>query len=103
MRMTDRTIELDCGKLTPTFSQRLAAGLAPLTSLFRGFRNRMAINTLHDLSDAQLRDIGLSRADLTSAFLASTFFEDPSEHLTRSARNRWRLSSFLRSYEEQER
>jgi uncharacterized protein YjiS (DUF1127 family) len=44
-----------------------------------------------------LRDIGLTRADLTSAFLASTFFEDPSEHLTRSARSRWRLSMF-RSY-----
>ncbi|MGO8506722.1 DUF1127 domain-containing protein, partial [Rhizobium leguminosarum] len=57
------------------------------------------VNALHDLNDAQLRDIGLSRADLTSAFLASTFFEDPSEHLTRSARNRWRLSLF-RSYEQ---
>lgn len=59
----------------------------------------MEINALHDLNDTQLRDIGLSRADLTSAFLASTFFEDPSEHLTRSARNRWRLSLF-RSYEQ---
>ncbi|MDC7743188.1 DUF1127 domain-containing protein [Rhizobium binxianense] len=100
MRMTDRTLELDCGKPTPTFSQRLAAGLAPLASLFRVFRNRMEINALHDLNDTQLRDIGLTRADLTSAFLASTFFEDPSDHLTRSARNRWRLSSFLRSCEE---
>lgn len=100
MRMTDRTLELDCGKVTPTFSQRLVAGLAPLTSVFRAFRNRMEINRLHDLSDTQLRDIGLTKADLTSAFLASTFFEDPSEHLTRSARNRWRLSSFLRCYEE---
>ncbi|MDC9832354.1 MULTISPECIES: DUF1127 domain-containing protein [Rhizobium] len=100
MRMTDRTLELDCGKPTPTFSQRLAAGLAPLASLFRVFRNRMEINALHDLNDTQLRDIGLTRADLTSAFLASTFFEDPSDHLTRSARNRWRLSSLLRSCEE---
>ncbi|MBB4115641.1 hypothetical protein CO662_09460 [Rhizobium anhuiense] len=99
MRMTDRTLELDCGKPTPTFFQRLAAGLAPLASLFRVFRNRMEINALHDLNDTQLRDIGLTRSDLTSAFLASTFFEDPSEHLTRSARNRWRLSSLLRSYE----
>ena len=99
MRMTDRTIELDCGKLTPTFSQRLMASLAPLTSLFRVFRNRMEINGLHDLNDTQLRDIGLTRADVTSAFLASTFFEDPSEHLTRSARNRWRLSIF-RSHEQ---
>ncbi|EJB04070.1 MULTISPECIES: DUF1127 domain-containing protein [Rhizobium] len=99
MLMTNRTTELDCGKLAPTLFQRLVAGLTPLVSLFRGFRNRMEINTLHDLNDSQLRDIGLSRADLTSAFLASTFFEDPSEHLTRSARNRWRLQLF-RSYNE---
>ncbi|MBB3353354.1 uncharacterized protein YjiS (DUF1127 family) [Rhizobium sp. BK049] len=99
MHTTDRTLELDCGKLTPTFYQRLAASLAPLTFLFRVFRNRMEINALHDLNDAQLRDIGLTRADLTSAFLASTFFEDPSEHLTRSARNRWRLQ-FFRSSDE---
>ncbi|RFB98288.1 hypothetical protein B5K11_04015 [Rhizobium leguminosarum bv. trifolii] len=99
MLITNRTTELDCGKLAPTLFQRLVAGLAPLVSLFRGFRNRMEINTLHDLNDGQLRDIGLSRADLTSAFLASTFFEDPSEHLTRSARIRWRLQLF-RSYNE---
>ncbi|MBB2670721.1 MULTISPECIES: DUF1127 domain-containing protein [Rhizobium] len=99
MHTTDRTLELDCSKLTPTLSQRLVAGLAPLVSLFRGFRNRMEVNGLHDLNDSQLRDIGLTRADLTSAFLASTFFEDPSEHLTRSARNRWRLQLF-RSHEE---
>ncbi|SCB59687.1 protein of unknown function [Rhizobium aethiopicum] len=99
MRMTDRTLELDRGKPDLTFSQRLAAGLAPLASLFRGFRNRMEVNALHDLNDTQLRDIGLTRADLTSAFLASTFFEDPSEHLTRSARNRWRLQ-FFRSCDE---
>ncbi|MBB4234797.1 DUF1127 domain-containing protein [Rhizobium esperanzae] len=99
MRMTEQTLELDCGKPTRTFSQRLAAGFAPLASLFRMFRNRMEINALHDLNDSQLRDIGLTRADLTSAFVASTFFEDPSEHLTRSARNRWRLQLF-RSYPE---
>ncbi|EJZ20333.1 DUF1127 domain-containing protein [Rhizobium sp. Pop5] len=100
MHTTDRTIELDCGKLTPTFTQRLVAALMPLASIFRVFRNRMEINRLHDLSDTQLRDIGLTRADLTSAFLASTFFEDPSEHLTRSARNRWRLSSLFSPYED---
>ncbi|KEC72693.1 hypothetical protein RLPCCGM1_c4074 [Rhizobium leguminosarum bv. phaseoli CCGM1] len=59
----------------------------------------MEVNGLHELNDSQLRDIGLTRADLTSAFLASTFFEDPSEHLTRSARNRWRLQLF-RPHEE---
>ncbi|OWV84959.1 hypothetical protein ATY81_11795 [Rhizobium sp. R72] len=94
MRTTDRILELDCSQTTLTFSQRLANGFATLSSVLRVFRNRMEINRLHDLDDNQLRDIGLSRADLTSAFLASTFFEDPSEHLTRSARNRGPKSLF---------
>ncbi|WP_454848314.1 DUF1127 domain-containing protein [Rhizobium binxianense] len=94
MRMTDPTIELDCVKLAPTFSQRLAASLAPLAFLFRAFRNRTEINGLTDLDDNQLKDIGLTRADVHTALLTSTFFEDPSEYLTRSARNRRRLSAF---------
>ena len=49
-------------------------------------------DALHELDDNQLKDIGLSRADLDAAFLASTFFEDPSDQLTRSARNRGRNS-----------
>jgi uncharacterized protein YjiS (DUF1127 family) len=97
MRTTDRIIELDCSQAPATFSRRFINGFATVASVLRVFRNRMEINRLHDLDDNQLRDIGLTRADLTSAFLASTFFEDPSEHLTRSARSRWRLSMF-RSY-----
>lgn len=97
MRMTDPMIGLDCGKLAPTFSQRLAASLAPLAFLFRTFRNRTEINGLTDLDDNQLKDIGLSRADIHTALLTSTFFEDPSEHLTRSARNRRRLTVFRSS------
>jgi len=87
MRTTDRILELDCSQTSLTFSQRLQNGFAKLSSVLRVFRNRMEINRLHDLDDKQLRDIGLTRADLTSAFLASTFLEDPSEQLTRSARN----------------
>ena len=92
MRTTDRILELDCNPATKTFSQRLVAGFATLASVLRVFRNRMEINALHELDDNQLRDIGLSRADLDAAFLASTFFEDPSDQLTRSARNRGRNS-----------
>jgi uncharacterized protein YjiS (DUF1127 family) len=90
MRTTDRILELDCSPATLTLSQRLVAGFATLASVLRVFRNRMEINALHELDDNQLKDIGLTRADLTSAFLASTFFEDPSDQLTRSARNRGR-------------
>lgn len=91
MRMTDRTLELDCGKPTVTLTQRLVASLMPLTSLFRAISNRRAVNSLNDLDDNQLRDIGLTRADLSAALLTSTFFEDPSDHLTKSARQRWRI------------
>jgi uncharacterized protein YjiS (DUF1127 family) len=92
MRTHEQTLELDCGKLAPTFMQRLMAGLAPLATALRMVRNRSQVNGLHDLDDYQLQDIGLTRADVTSAFLASTFFEDPSEHLTQAAKRRWRIA-----------
>ena len=99
MRTTDRILELDCSQTTMTFSRRLANGFATLASVLRVFRNRMEINRLQELDDNQLKDIGLSRADLTSAFLASTFFEDPSDHLTRTVGNRGRNSN-SRSHQE---
>ena len=92
MRTHEQTLELDCGKLAPTFIQRLMAGLAPLATALRIVRNRSQVNGLHELDDNQLRDIGLSRADVTSAFLASTFFEDPSQHLTEAAKRRWHIA-----------
>jgi uncharacterized protein YjiS (DUF1127 family) len=92
MRTHEQTLELDCGKLAPTFMQRLMAGLAPLATALRIVRNRSQVSGLHDLDDYQLQDIGLTRADVTSAFLASTFFEDPSEHLTQAAKRRWRIA-----------
>jgi uncharacterized protein YjiS (DUF1127 family) len=99
MRTTDRILELDCSPTTQTLSQRLVYGFATLASVLRVFRNRMEINALHELDDKQLKDIGLSRSDLNSAFLTSTFFEDPSDQLTRSARNRGR-NSLSRTHEE---
>jgi len=97
MRTHEQTLELDCGKLAPTLMQRLMAGLAPLATALRILRNRSQVNQLHELDDNQLRDIGLSRADVTSAFLASTFFEDPSEHLTQAAKRR-HLLAIMRPY-----
>ena len=96
MRTTEQTMELDCGKPMVTFTQRL---ITPVASLLRAFRNRSEINHLNDLNDNQLRDIGLTRADLAAAMLTSTFFEDPSDQLTHSAKKRWRLT-LVRSYEE---
>lgn len=94
MRTSDRILELECNPPVATLSQRIANGFATVASVLRVFRNRMEINALHDLDDNQLKDIGLSRGDLDAAFLASTFFEDPSDHLTRSARKRGRNAIF---------
>lgn len=97
MRMIDQTLELDCAKQPAPMSARFVGIWGPLAALFRAYRNRRAINGLHELDDYQLRDIGLTRADIAAALLTSSFFEDPSAQLTTSARRRWRLSIF-RSY-----
>ncbi|MGY5778694.1 DUF1127 domain-containing protein [Rhizobium sp. LEGMi135b] len=94
MRTTDRT--LDLGLATPSLSltARLMLALANLASVWRAIRNRQEIHYLNELDDSQLRDIGLTRQDVSSALTTSTFFEDPSSYLTHSARRRTRLSAF---------
>ncbi len=94
MRTTDRT--LDLGLATPSLSlmARMMLALGNVASIWRAIRNRQEINYLNELNDSQLRDIGLSRQDLNAALITSTFFEDPSSHLTNSARRRTRSSAF---------
>lgn len=94
MRTTERIIELDLTRPTPTLTMRLVQGLMKVASVWRVFRNRSEINRLHELDDNQLKDIGLTRMDLVSALLESTFFEDPTSYLTKSARDRSRLTYF---------
>ena len=94
MRTTERNIELDLACPQPTLAARVLQGAMKIASVWRVFRNRSQINQLHELDDNQLRDIGLTRSDLVSALLQSTFFEDPSSHLTKSARDRSRLTQF---------
>ncbi|AYG65285.1 MULTISPECIES: DUF1127 domain-containing protein [unclassified Rhizobium] len=94
MRTTDRTLEL--GLATPSLSltARMMLAFANVTSVWRAIRNRREIHYLNELNDAQLRDVGLTRQDLDAALTTSTFFEDPSSHLTNSARRRTCLSAF---------
>ncbi len=96
MPTTEQILDCDLATSRPTLARTLAMrfvlGLAKVTSLWRTVRNRNQIASLHDLDDNQLLDIGLTRHDLNSALLSSTFFEDPSSHLTASARRRGRLS-----------
>lgn len=97
MRTTDRTLAI--GLATPSLSltARMMLALGNVMSIWRAVRNRQEIEYLNELNDSQLRDIGLSRQDLSAALTTSTFFEDPSSYLTNSARRRTRLSAFCSS------
>jgi uncharacterized protein YjiS (DUF1127 family) len=94
MRTTDRTLNLGLATPSPSMTARLMLALANLASVWRAIRNRQEIHYLNELDDSQLRDIGLTRQDVSSALTTSTFFEDPSSHLTNSARRCTRLSAF---------
>lgn len=90
MRTAERMIELDIAQQRQGFLTRLAAATTRVKSVWRAVRNRRAANRLADLDDFQLRDIGLSRSDVEQALKSSGFADDPSLHLSRSARNRSR-------------
>ncbi len=97
MRTTDRTLGLGLATPSLPLTARAMFALGKVASIWRAVRNRQEIEYLAELNDSQLRDIGLSRQDLSAALTTSTFFEDPSSHLTNSARRRTRLSAFSSS------
>ncbi len=68
--------------------------LSSLAEGFRAWRNRRAVTGLLDLDDRMLRDIGLTRSDVTSA-LAGKRSEDPSMRLaaTTGERRKARLQA----------
>jgi uncharacterized protein YjiS (DUF1127 family) len=94
MRTTERTMDLGLAKPSSSLTGRLTLAFAKMASVWRVLRNRREVSRLGDLTDTQLMDIGLTRHELESALTTSTFFEDPSSHLTKSARRRTRFSSF---------
>ncbi|NKJ05346.1 DUF1127 domain-containing protein [Rhizobium sp. SG741] len=94
MRTTDRTLHLGPATRSLPLTARLMLAFANVASGWRAIRNRREIHYLNELNDSQLKDIGLTRQDLHAALITSTFFEDPSSHLTNSARRRTRLSAF---------
>jgi uncharacterized protein YjiS (DUF1127 family) len=90
MSTTEQILSSKTAHRTLPFTARVTTTFGMLISVVRVLRNRMEINRLQDLDDNQLRDIGLTRETLNSALLGSSFFEDPSAHLTQSARRRAR-------------
>jgi uncharacterized protein YjiS (DUF1127 family) len=58
----------------------LVQGLNAASKLFRAWRNRRELHRLGELTDAELQDIGLTRADLFVA-LAEPLGVDPTAQL----------------------
>ena len=88
MSTTEQTLpsKIAAGRL-PLAGRRMSI-FAKLISACRVLRNRIEITRLEDLDDNQLSDIGLTRSELNRALMGSSFFEDPSSHLTQAARRR---------------
>jgi uncharacterized protein YjiS (DUF1127 family) len=86
MRTTEQTLSSKIAVRNVSLTIRLTDAFAKLASVCRTLRHRVEISRLNDLDDNQLRDIGLTRAELHSALLGSMFFEDPSSHLTQARR-----------------
>ena len=62
----------------------------PVTRIVRIWRNRSALNRLHEFDDHILLDIGLRREDVRNALASSYYWTDPDMHLTMTARERGR-------------
>lgn len=70
---------------------RLFALRIAVSGLARAVRNRLAADSIRDLDDRMLDDIGLTRADVENVFATTGTFEDPTPGLTRAVRARaWR-------------
>ena len=65
-----------------------------VSSLWRAFRNRRAFERLGEMSDAELADVGLTRADLLSAS-DPRFGDDPTARLGALAGERIREMEML--------
>jgi uncharacterized protein YjiS (DUF1127 family) len=92
MRTTERILDLDLAKPCAPATARLGTLFEKMASFWVAMRNRREISRLDELDDNQLKDIGLTRHDIQSALVTSTFFEDPTTHLGITARRRSRLS-----------
>ena len=67
---------------------RFAIVMLRTKSVWRAFRNRLAANSLYDLDDSQLADIGITRHDVVMALDRSGVLDDPSRLLAGVARQR---------------
>ena len=88
MRTAERKMELQWIAPSPLLMNRGVTRLVDtLRTVLRAVRNRLAVCKLHDMSDAQLADIGIARDDVFIA-LEARLLDDPSIHLVRAAKRR---------------
>jgi uncharacterized protein YjiS (DUF1127 family) len=92
MRTNDRILDFDLTLAVDQPNWTLAARLARLKarfgSLLVALRNRFAANSLADLDERLLNDLGLTRGEVQEVLRRHGYADDPSLHLTRLARRR---------------
>ena len=92
MRTNDRIFDFDLDIAVERPSQTLAVRLARLNAWFGSLRvalrNRLAANSLAELDERLLNDLGLSRGEVQDVLRRHGYADDPSLHLTRLARRR---------------
>ena len=90
MSTTECGSELELVHGKPARKGLMAFVMLRTKSVWRVFRNRLAANSLYDLDDSQLNDIGITRHDVVMALNQSGALDDPSLLLSRAARERAR-------------
>jgi uncharacterized protein YjiS (DUF1127 family) len=92
MRTNDRILDFDLDLAVDRPARTLAARLVRLQawigSLRVALRNRLAANSLAELDERLLNDLGLSRGDVQDVLRRHGYADDPSQQLTRLARRR---------------
>lgn len=92
MRTNDRILDFDLDlaveKPERTLATRLAGLNVWLGSLRVAVRNRLAANSLADLDERLLNDLGLSQGEVRDVLRRHGYADDPSLQLTRLARRR---------------
>ncbi len=88
MRTTHRTLDLDLALSSNARVAHSHGVLVWLRNRVTALRNRLSANSLTDLDDRLLNDVGLSRSDVNKALKETGLADDPSQQLARLARRR---------------
>ena len=72
---------IDSARRSTAGAALLAGCLHALRQLHRAWRNRRDFYRLRDMTDSELKDIGLTRADLYGAASGLAFGDDPTRRL----------------------